>query len=201
MSVKNSVASKAATSVQCRQGTIPCHCKASIRRARWSLAFAKVACMLPSFFGASASVLSTLKKCCMFPVATRWCFRRSRRPRTWIRKRLHTFIFFRIPAEDGRKEFSCFQSRNKCTVLPRHHSMALQSLYLQSALVPCLCKSGLHVAKFFGACTSVLSTSKKCFGCVGDTMMCVCKFTNATLLHMLVPRRQNRAKPRVGRVE
>ena len=23
-------------------------------------------------------------------VATRWCFRRSRRPQTWIRKRLHT---------------------------------------------------------------------------------------------------------------
>ena len=31
--------------------------------------------------------------------------------------------------------------------------------------------------------------------------MCVCKFTNATLLHMLVPRRRDRAKPRVGRVE
>ena len=94
------------------------------------------------------------------------------------------------PAEDERKEFSCFQSRNKCTVLPRHDPM-----------VPCLCKSGLHVAKFFGASTSGLSTLKKNFVCVGDTMMCVCKFTNATLLHMLVPRRRDRAKPRVGRVE
>ena len=105
------------------------------------------------------------------------------------------------PAEDERKEFSCFQSRNKCTAPPRHDPMALQSFCLQSALVPCLCKSGLHVAKFFGASACVLSTLKKCFVCVGDTMMCVCKFTNATLLHMLVPRRQNRAKPRVGRVE
>ena len=103
-----------------------------------------------------------------------------------------------------KNAFSCFQSRNRCTVPPRHDPMALQSFYIcreRWALVPCLCKSGLHVGKFFGASTSVLSTLKKCFVCVGDTMMCVCKFTNATLLHMLVPRRPNRAKPRVGRVE
>ena len=136
-------------------------------------------------------------------VATRQCFRRSRRPRTWIRKRLHTFMFFSSPAEDERKE--CIQLLPKPQQVyrvgkTRSHGIA-KLLYLQSALVPCLCKSGLHVAKFFGASASVLSTLKKCFVFVCDTMMCVCKFTNATLLHMLVPRRQNRAKPRVGRVE
>ena len=65
----------------------------------------------------------------------------------------------------------------------RSHGIA-KLLYLQSALVPCLCKSGLRVAKVFGASASVLSTLKKCFVFVGDTMMCVCKFTNATLLHV-----------------
>ena len=102
--------------------------------------------------------------------------------------------FFPSPAEDERKE--CIQLLPKpqqvySAAKTRSHGIA-KLLYLQRALVPCLCKSGLHV---------VLSTLEKCFACVGDTMMCVCKFTNATLLHMLVPRRRDRAKPRVGRVE
>ena len=51
----------------------------------------------------------------------------------------------------------------------------------------------------FGACASSLSTLKKCFVFLRDTMMCVGKFTNATQLLMLVPRMQDIAKPRVGR--
>ena len=54
-------------------------------------------------------------------------------------------------------------------------------------------------ASSFGACASSLSTLKKCFVFLRDTMMCVGKFTNATQLLMLVPRMQDIAKPRVGR--
>ena len=84
---------------------------------------------------------------------------------------------------------------------PCHDPMALQSFYLQRTLVPCLCESGLHVAKFFGACADALSKLKKRFVLVGDTIFAICKFTNATGLHMLLPRRQDRAKPMVGRID
>ena len=68
----------------------------------------------------------------LIPVATRWCFRSSRRPRTWIRRRLHTSMFFSHPRlkMSVKNAFSCFQSRNKCTVPPRHDPMALQSFYI-----------------------------------------------------------------------
>ena len=92
-------------------------------------------------------------------------------------------------------------SKAATSVQRRHDAISGIAKLLQGALGPRFCKSGLHMAEGFGCLRSVLSTLKKYFVCVGDTMMCVCKFTDATLLHMLVPRRQDRAKPRVGRVE
>ena len=72
-------------------------------------------------------------------VATRWCFRRSRRPQTWIRKRPHTshiqILFPPLLKNTMKGSVAC-----KATT-------GVQYL-LQGALVPCLCGSSLHVAKF-----------------------------------------------------
>ena len=69
------------------------------------------------------------------------------------------------------------------------------------------CKATTGVQFLFAGRAGPLSFRK--VGCmspsflvlVRGTMMCFCKFANATLLHMRVSRRQDRAKPRVGRVE
>ena len=81
--------------------------------------------------------------------------------------------------------------------------MSVKNLVASKAAtgVQCLHDTILHVAEFFGATTSVLYTLEICFVFVNDTMMFLCKFANATGLHMLLPRRQDRAKPMVGRVE
>lgn len=88
--------------------------------------------------------------------------------------------------------FSCFQHRNRCAVLPRRAHMALHGfikvlLVLAERAGPLSLRKGLHVAKFFGACASSLSTLKSVW------YLCVipwCAFASLQMLHCYTCLRQ-----------